>query len=292
MSIQLSIVQFTDEYSRFMAPYSRSETIPTNLFGVVLAHHFQGGTILHTYKDNHFIMKVPLKELLNAPMNNWEHNRPPDNVRCQDIARAIYTSKHPIESMFYLSYNNLHKTFDILDGIHRYTSLKIIQRENAKPANLQDPEDFGGDNDAAVWLFQSSVILNIRFNTNIGDLIKTFQTLNKSHPVSELYIRDVTRERRTIIEAICDKYQKKYPTHFSANISPQVPNVNRGKFVDLLDKLYDKHRINEINKNKLEEVLEEMSANTEQFPPKKVTKKAMDKCRETGGWLFLDKKNF
>lgn len=286
-----SLIQQSNEteYSRFITPYLNSETIPCNLFGIVLSHYFKGYEMLHSYKENHFLIKVQLDELMNAPINNWEHNRPPDNVRCQDIARSIYNSNNPIESMFYLSYNNIKKTFDVLDGIHRYTSLKIIKRENAAPKNIQDPEDFGGDNDAAVWLFESHIILNIRFNASIGELIQTFQILNKSHPVSELYIRDVNRERRAIIEAVCSKYQKKYTSHFSACLTPQIPNINRGKFVDLLDKLYDKYNINDFNKIKLEEVLEEMNIHTQNNPPKKVTKKAIDKCKETGGWLFLNK---
>jgi hypothetical protein len=273
-------------YNKFILPHVNNETIPISLISMILSYYFKSHHILHAYKETHLIIKVPLHEFLNAPINNWEHNRPPDNLRCQDIARSIYNSNNSIDSMFYLSYNNILQTFDILDGIHRYTALKIIERENKVPINILTPGDFGGNNNAS-WLFESCVILNMRFNTSIGELIHTFQTVNKSHPVSELYIRDINRERRTIIENICERYQKKYGTHFSSSLTPQIPNVNRGKFVDLLDQLYDKYKINEINKDKLDDLLDNMNIFIASNIPRKITKKALDKCTETGCWLFL-----
>jgi len=274
-----------------MNPYSKSEFIPNNLISEVLSHYFAGHKICHSFDTNHthFIIKTTINELLQAPIANWNFNRPPDLLRCRDIATSIYNSKLPVDSLIYLSFNNEKQTFEILDGIHRISALKIIKKENGKRMNLIVPNDFGYDNDAEPWLFNSYIIINIKFNATISDKIQTFQNLNKSNPVPELYINDNSKEKRVIIENITKQYQKLFKSHFSASQNPTVPNVNRDQFIDLLDKIYDKYDISNENKDKIDELL--TSANTfikNNIPPK-TTKKSIEKCAETGCYLFMYK---
>ena len=178
----------------------------------------------------------------------------------------------------------------MIDGIHRYTSLKIIKQHNSKPLEILTPGEFGSNNDAK-WLYDSYIILNIRFNSTEGELIELFKTLNKSAPIPELYIRDTKKEKRIVIESLANTWQIKYKEHFSSSNKPTKPNFNRDRFIDLLETLYDKHNISEDNKHKLEQLLDDANfvISHSTLPKGLLTQNARDKCVKSGCWLFVYK---
>ena len=265
-----------------------TEFIPTSSINDIIKSSFklEDTDILHKYNNSHFIIKTKIEYLLSAPINNWKFNRPPDIVRCIDISRYIYFSKNVVDTMIYLSFNNVSGSFDVIDGIHRYTSLNIIRNENSKPLDLITPGDFGNNLDAS-WLYESYVVLNIRFNSTEGDLVELFKSLNKSNPIPDLYIRNVNQDKREIIENLCNLWQIEFKTHFSSNNKPNRPNINRDRFIDLLENIYDKYAINYENKGLLEELLRRCNANISLNIPKKLPTKIKEKCEETGLWLFI-----
>jgi hypothetical protein len=275
----------------FREIYKNNEFIPNEMISTILKYHFPTAEIIHSFSEVHMVLKIQIKDILNAPINNWEYNRPPDMVRCPDIARYIFQSKKPIDTMIYLAYKNVADCFDVLDGIHRLTALRIIKKENSKPLDLITNEKdtdykFGSDNDAN-WLYNQYLLVNIRFNAVIGNLIETFTTLNKSQAVPDLYIRDVAREKRDIIEAITNDWQIRFKKHFSSSPNPITGNTNRNKFIELLDKIYDKHKISEANK--LKQLLEDANTKISFNVPTKASVDIRVKCRETGCYLFLYK---
>jgi hypothetical protein len=278
---QLVIIE-EDDYTELLEPYKNSEYIPNNIVEEVLFSCMPSAVIVHSYSDTHKIVKVKISDLLNAPVTNWNHNRPPDLKRCYDIARYVCYLRQSPDTMFYVSFNNKKQSFDILDGIHRYKSLKIIKEENNKSVE----SEFGHNNNAS-WLYDNYLFLNIRFNAREGELIELFKSLNKSVPVSELYIKDVSREKKTIIEDIVNDWQIKYYDHFSSKSKPNKPNVNRDSFMDLLGKVYDKYDITEENKHILEQLLNKTNNNISNTLPRKLSVKIIDKCSETGCWLFV-----
>jgi hypothetical protein len=277
-------------FKEFLEPYRNQEYISVNIIDKLIKTAFTSSHILHEYTNSHKILKITIADLLSVPISNWTYNRPPDLTRCNDIARYIYTSKCPIDTMLYLSFNNKKQTFEIVDGIHRYTSLKIIKEHNSKPSELLDfvPSDFGNNNDAT-WLYNSYIIVNLRINALEGELIELFKNLNKSNPIPDLYIRDVNKEKKDIIEQIVSDWTRKYSSHFSANLKPYKPNINRDRFIDLVESIYDKYEINNENKKFLEHVLERTNTNISYNIPKKITKSKSihDKCLESGCWLFI-----
>ena len=202
------------------------------------------------------------------------------------MAKYIYLSKKPFDTMLYLSFNNLKKMFEVIDGIHRYTSLKILKDNNSKSLDLITPTDYGNNNDA-IWLYESHIILNIRFNSIESELIELFKTLNKSTPISELYIKDFVKEKREIIENVSNNWQVKYKSHFSSNNKPNKPNINRDRFIDLLEEVYVKYNINEENKNKLEQLLDRANWNISNNIPLKLSPTIIEKCNSSGCWLFI-----
>jgi len=281
--------KMTSSFQTIMAPYVNSEFIPNNLIPDVLSYYLKDHKIFHAFdvQYTHLVIKISINNLLQTPIANWSMNRPPDMLRCEDIAKSIYKTRMPIDSMIYLSYNNLSRTFEILDGIHRITALKIIKRENAKPMDLIMPGDFGYENDADSWLFNSYIIVNLKFNSPISEIIQRFQNLNKSNPVPDLYIKDNTKEKKTIIENITKQYQKLFKSHFSASQNPIVPNINREKFIEILDNIYDRYNITEETKDKIDELLTNANNFIKDNIPTKVSKKAIEKCAETGCYLFM-----
>ena len=269
-----------------LEPYKKSEFIPNNIINILLSLIIPSAEIIHSYSQRHMIVKLKVANLLSAPITNWKYNRPPDQIRCADIAKYIYISKKPLDTMLYLSFNNSTQSFDVVDGIHRFTSLKILKENNSKSLNLIDPCDYGNNNDA-VWLYQSHIILNMRFNATEGELIELFKNLNKSSPISDLYIRDFVKEKREIIENVANNWQVKYKSHFSSNNKPNKPNINRDRFIDLLQEIYVKYNINEDNKNLLEQVLDRANWNISINIPHKLSETIVDKCKSTGCWLFI-----
>lgn len=276
-------------FNKLLSNYEGEEFIPISIINTLLNSTFESLEIIHQYSDKHFIVKIKITDLLKGPIKNWEYNRPPDVIRCVNIAKYIYNSCKPLDTMMHLSFNNKNKSFDMLDGIHRFNAIKIIYENNSKPLDLLSPSDFG-NNLSANWLYESYVILNIRFNATQGENIEVFQSLNKSSPVPELYIRDYEKERRETIESIANDWQIRYSSHFVATQKPNRPNINRDRFVELLDFLYEKHNIVE-GKKVLSHLVETANWNITTNPPKKsslkLTLSIIEKCQKTGCWLFI-----
>ena len=202
----------SDMYTITRSTYKKSEFIPSNVIPIIMKHFFESSELVLAYNENHSIYKILIKDLLVNNIQNWEYNRPPDMARCPDIARYIYTSKKPVDTMLYLSFNNCKEVFEVLDGIHRITALKIIKEENSKPLDLLEHHDFGSGNDAS-WLYNQYLLVNVRFNASKGELIETFENLNKSQVVPELYFRDYETEKRDIINTISNEWFVKYKRH-------------------------------------------------------------------------------
>jgi len=278
----------TEIYSLALKPYEKSEYIPYNLIPLIMKHHFPSSELILCYNNNHGVYKILIKELLVDFVRNWEYNRPPDMARCPDIARYIYKSRNPVDTMLYLSFTNLKQIFEVLDGIHRLTSLQIIKEENNKPLDLLCPSDFGSNNDAS-WLFNQYLLVNIRFNATQGELIETFKNLNKSQAVPELYIRDHSKDKRDIIDSIANEWYVKYKKHFSSSANPITGHTNRNKFVELLDKLYDKYKIDESKSTKLRQLLEFANEKIMNSIPSRASIDIRLKCKTTGCYLFLYK---
>ena len=266
-----------------LAVYDQQEFIPSHIIPQLIQCTFPTSTIVHTYSQHHHIIKVPIRELLQAPITNWQFNRPADKMRCEDIARYMAISKKPVDTQLFLSFNNKKRAFDIVDGIHRYTALTIVKEKTAHLDFISENE-YGGD---MTWLWNSFIFLNLRVNTPEGELIELFKSLNKSNPIPELYVRDVVKDKRELIQSVAIKWQNQFKVHFSAAAKPNKPNINRDRFMDVLDAVYDKYHLTEETKEKLEQILERNNGHISQNIPKKLATTMRQKCEATGCWLFL-----
>lgn len=286
MSLKKFVIVQRDPLEELLSPFQQQQYLPHSIISDIIHFTFESSVILHNYSEIHKIVKVKVKDFMNAPIVNWMYNRPPDMTRCPDIAKSIYHSRKPVDTMFYISFNHLKKVFEILDGVHRYTALKIIYQENCQTIDLLTPGDFGSNRDAS-WLFEEYIILNLHFNSTVGELIDIFKNLNKTNPVPDIYIRDTEKEKKEIIEKVCNHWQSNYKSHFSCSMKPNRPNVNRDRFIDLLDRIYDKYNITEDSKSLLFTVLEQANQNIMHNLPRKIPFSVVEKCMDTGCYLFI-----
>ena len=251
-------------------------SIPMNSIQQLLHSIFPSHTILHFYTPSHVFIKTSQKDFVGAPVQNWKYNRPPDMIRCEEIAHYIENSHKPLETVFYLSYNAKCTTFDVLDGIHRYKALQIIEKNRNLKHDMMEFITYDSN--------QSIILLNIRFNATDGELVDIFQALNNVNPVPDLYVRDTAKDKKDAIEAITAKWMGLYKAHFSPSVKPQKPNINRDRFMDLLCELWDMYGLE--MEVQLEKIVE--TENTrKRLEPGKISEKTRQKCELSGCWLFV-----
>lgn len=233
---------------------------------------------IHNWSNQHLLYKCKVSDFLNIPIQNWCHNRPPDVIRCRDISRYLLREGTVLDGEFsvVLQENGEQPIYYMIDGIHRYTSLKMIAKDEP---NLVSPPT----------ILNSIILVRVRKNLTNGEIVDWFQSINKSIPVPDLYIKDNTTEKKRTIEHIVEKWTLKYPSHFTSSRTPNIPNTNREMFIGFLDKLYDKYE-KEIEVQKL--LLEKLEIMNEEIKNKthpKVSSRCIEKCKETGCYLFLVK---
>jgi len=250
---------------------------------------------IHCYYFNHYLIKVRIIDLFKFPsvaIERWEYNRPPDEMRCLEIAKYIYTSRQPFDTIIYTNFNTVKNTLEIVDGMHRYTALKIIYEENHKQPDLLTNEvNYFGENGNAQWLYDAHILLSLRIDATEGQLRDLFISINKSIPVPSLYIYDYNGEKIKIIEKIVSEYREKYKLHFSPNLRYNSPNINTEDFKNILDAIYKKYDKKMILSELVDDTNTYISKSmTEQMKKKhKITEKIIEKCQKSGCWLFIYK---
>ena len=222
--------------------------------------------LLHEYSPTHKLFKTTVAEFLTMPIKNWRFNRPVDKARSKEIIKHIQSK--PIETLFYLA--EMNGTYEVLDGIHRYTALKML------------PVDYITDSIAT-----SYVLLNIRINPTEGELVDFFKSFNKSIPVPDLYLQNPDQVKRDVITAIIEKWERIYPTHFSTSNKFKRPHINRTALTDILSDVYDKYATDEITADELEERLHKYNDVAYNKWKDEAPKMAIKKCTESGLWLFM-----
>jgi hypothetical protein len=265
-----------------LTPFQQKETIPTDIISSVLRASFPHHILVHAYSAQHQIIKMTIHDLIQGNhITNWVHNRPPDQERCEDIAKYIDASKKPVDTMMYVCLNHKKQKYDMIDGIHRYTALSILF-EQSKHVDLITSEY--GD---LSQLMNSMILLNVRMNATEGEKTDLFLSLNKSNPVSELYLRNPEKEKKECVEGIVKSWQTEYKSHFSSTNKPNRPNTNRDRFMDILSEVYDRLKLTQETTAKLGETIHRVNQMISHNIPKQTSTEMQKKCKETGCWLFL-----
>ena len=228
--------------------------------------------LLLSYSATHCLFAIRVRDFLQLPIKNWRYNRPVDKPRSREIAAYLAKIKQPMETVFYLVKTD--NGYEVLDGIHRYTALKILQEE---------PVDY------ITGISETEILVNIRFDATDGEIIDAFKSLNKSIPVPELYMRDPDQVKRDIIESVVKKWSTQYADHFSTFRKPVRPNMNRDTFIEVVTEIYDKYNTDDnVTIDDIEHLLLECNhAALTEFAEEEKPKSAIEKCKRTGFWLFM-----
>ena len=231
--------------------------------------------LLLSYSATHSLFAIRVRDFLQLPIKNWRYNRPVDKPRSREIAAYLTKTKQPMETVFYLVKTD--KGYEVLDGIHRYTALKMLQEE---------PVDYIT---GLVGYGEVEVLVNIRFDATDGETIDAFKSLNKSIPVPELYMRDPDQVKRDIIESVVKKWSTQYADHFSPSRKPVRPNMNRDTFIEVITEIYDKYNTDDnVTIDDMERLLLECNHRAQlEFAEEDTPPKAIEKCKRTGFWLFM-----
>lgn len=231
--------------------------------------------IVHRYSDRHVLTLWEIHGMMK-PENKiipWEYNRPVDMLRVEEIVEFI-ARKQIMDWALYMIYDTKMHIYKVVDGNHRFHAIRAFLERN--------PETD----------YSQKVAVSILIDPTFGETTDWFQALNKSNPVPELYTEDKRNgDKRQVIESVLKEIQDKWKSHFSSCMKPHVPNINRDRFIDILNILYEKYaRTNrslarDILMDKIDKKNTWVRENI--LTMKKIPKKVVEKCEESGCYLFL-----
>lgn len=156
-----------------------------------------------------YVLTCDTLHKLNA--KRWSRQRPADETRVAEILSWI-TRESYVQGVLSMAW---HPTEGLIvyDGQHRWRALLQVT-------------------------VPVEVLVEILWDTDEQEIIRSFQAVNRSVPVPELYV-DAPLAADTLrgdVEAYIKTLVSRYPSHVSVSARPNRPNFNRDK---LSDTLYD-----------------------------------------------------
>lgn len=201
-------------------------------------------------------------------VKKWSRNRDPDMERVTDLLTHVSNGGYfpPMLHVADLEGEGL----VCYDGNHRREALNAI----ANPPK---------------------VIIDLLTTASQKDVYDAFEALNKSVQVPAIYFDEPsinTSNVREEILALVKKYESKFKSHVSPSARCHAPQFNRDMFVDNLYKIWTTLD-GCLNVHELENGLDTLNNMYSQEricrPHSAYKPKVVQKCLETGLWLFIDR---
>jgi hypothetical protein len=145
--------------------------------------------------------------------SNWTKNRPPDQVRIQQI-KEHFLNNNTLLVPGIISVWNKFGDFYIYDGIHRFLAVKEIVEQN--------PER------------EFFMLIQLKLTKREQDIIDDFINLNKSVSVPSIYIEDTDILKKTVCQNIAEELCKRYPAFVSPSRKPFIYNFNRDNLIEFI----------------------------------------------------------
>lgn len=165
-------------------------------------------------------------------------------------------------------------SFFIVDGQHRYQSLKVLQ--SIKKENIE--EIIYPDHDIIVEIIEGTE----------DDMTSIFSTINKSLPVPAYIINNIKNGNtinNTIIEETFNHFYKKFRLFFKESDEPHIPHINKNKFKEYLG---SKRIVEILNIKTSTELINLITTfNNKPIDPSNFTEKQYKKCKEHEFYLGL-----
>jgi len=171
--------------------------------------------IIFVGSENNVVAHTTSDALKSVKIDNWEMNRPPDMSRIPEIQTTMKFQSHA-DGIIYLSVNSTNTGYICYDGIHRLSAIR----------QLKETKD---------------VVIDLMLTYSEEKIIAKFRQINRCLPVPSLYTRaERDLQRRENIEGVVKELRSKYPGHFSASSTPNIPNENRDALIDKLTDLMER----------------------------------------------------
>jgi hypothetical protein len=149
-----------------------------------------------------------------SQFSNWSKNRPPDQVRIQQIKQHFLNNNTRLIPGIISAWDKEDGTFYIYDGIHRFLALKEILEQNP------DQEFF--------------ILIQFKLTKREQEIIDDFINLNKSVSVPTIYIEDTDILKKTVCQNIAEELCKRFPTFVSPSRKPYIYNFNRDNLIEFI----------------------------------------------------------
>jgi hypothetical protein len=171
------------------------------------------GKSVHVFGSHHvFLMDYSLVKTL---VHKWQHNRDPDSLRVEEIAKSISQGGFP---PIVLSVAELDSKLVVYDGNHRREAMNRCE-------------------------YSGKVLLDVVFHAQPADVIRLFQNLNKAVHVSDLYMEpEQTTNVRLEITELVKELETKYKPFVSASNRCNAPNFNRDSLIDFVFHVFSDHK--------------------------------------------------
>ena len=206
-------------------------------------------------QGSHSVYWMPADVFMKLPIKRWKYNRPEDTTRVAEIREWINTSKR-VDGVIYLAC--IDNELVCYESNHRREALKGV----------------GGVH---------NILVDIIWDTTDEGIKQEFMRLNKAVSVPELSVTDeptiAIQEIRNIVDSFCDNYKK---LRVSTN-RPQRPNFNRDMLTDEFYRIMKEHSL---NANQFVEYITNLNREMSMRDKSKLSAKVIQKCEESGLWLF------
>ncbi len=228
------------------------------------------GKYLHTISANEQLF-LSNNKIICENTKMWEFNRPPDEVRVDEIVEYIKKYNN-VEGIIYVAeIKDVNKNFKYVcyDGNHRIEALRKI--------NLD-----------------IYVLIQVLWNASKEQIYNKFYNINKAISVPELYIKENNEidlnNLKMIIQNTVVKICSKYRKYQSTSKRPSKPNFNRDKLVDNLYAFVVDNKLNNIDEDKLFDQIMKLNDDYKKglhINLKKFNDKILTKCKTFDCHLFL-----
>ncbi len=206
-------------------------------------------------QGNHTVYWMPYTTFAKLKVKMWKYNRPCDEERVAEIREWISQSKR-VDGVIYLAC--------VEDELVCYES-------NHRRIALKDLEGL------------HNILVDILWDATDEDVKKEFQRLNKAVSVPELYVASNPVVTDASLRPIVDDFCNRFKSHKKPSPRPHRPDFNRDKVFDLFYRLCDELKV---TPKELMERIAKLNAAMATRDKTKLSPKIIEKCTETGLWLF------
>lgn len=206
-------------------------------------------------QGKHTVYWMPYTTFAKLKVKMWKYNRPCDEDRVAEIRDWISESKR-VDGVIYIAcvddelicYESNHRRLALegLEGLH-------------------------------------NILVDILWDATDEEVKAEFQRLNKAVSVPELYVAQNPVVTDASLRPIVDEFCNRFKSHKKPSPRPHRPDFNRDKIFDLFYRLCDELKI---SPKELIEKISRLNAEMATRSKAKLSAKVIEKCTETGLWLF------